>query len=236
MSQIWSYDLLIPSRAILSTEELSNIYQLLKNIGFTPVNPVTGKIEVFRVDRKTLESISLNFTDWDAILPQTGVSGNLITIWKGDTDAHLGFNLEGINEEGFLSIKPEGLSRYGVISIAVDDTHYHLDEKNKFKIANDFRDLFIGLCDCFNASYGFSYNEEFIETIQGNVRRNPPILFWLNYISNELSQSVDIKEMLKMGGKISHSSKGAIISYYDYPWEGKLHFLAHLNSIWAKLP
>jgi len=243
MSDTWSYDLFIPSRNVLESTELEDIHSILKDVGFSPINPVTGTVVLTRVDVRSLELINLDFKDLESISAYTGTDGSLLQIWKGDMDLFIGFSLKpALRGEFGINSKRENVPA-SQLSIMIDNTHFRKDTGKRNVISNDIRTLFLGFCEYFNAYYGCSYNEDSAETLFTdlnlwnaiNLDGNPKKLFWLNYFSNELVSSIDVEEMISLGGKIVITKTGLIVFFSNNPWESTISFLRNLNNDWLRV-
>lgn len=68
MGQVWYYDAFLPSEVSLSVDNMDFIHSLLDESGFSPINPVTGDIEVFRLNPLDLEMVTLKFESWGDLL------------------------------------------------------------------------------------------------------------------------------------------------------------------------
>lgn len=232
MGQVWYYDAFLPSEVTLSVDKMDAINNLLERSGFSPINPVTGDIEVFRLNPLDLEMVTLKFKSWGDLLAASKIAGNRLVIWKGDVDAYLEFNLEGATTDAYKEIVPRNISRYGSLSLSIDNTHYHADEMNGKATADAVRKIFLGLCDYFVCTYGLSYNEEMIETIQRVPNRFPAVMFWLNYFSYEFLRNIDIKKIKQIGGKFRQTRNGGIVEFASYPWERSQESLVDTNEQW----
>lgn len=231
MSQIWSYYLLVPEKISLSNERLSEIGDLLKRVGFSTANPVSGLIDLFGIERKSLDPIEKTCERIEDILPHVNVPGLLLTIWKGDVDARIGFDLHGEDQGWVRRIAgyPEDIP-FGTISISIDNTHFRPDNANRSETADQLLSLFKGLCQIFDPAYGFLLNEDIYETyIFGKYdqpdthqtetpqKRKIHLLFRANYLSKEYCACVDTNEILERGAKIEPFHKGIFVSFFENP-------------------
>ncbi|MEW5868587.1 MAG: hypothetical protein AB1894_04875 [Chloroflexota bacterium] len=243
MSDVWSYDLYVPSRSSLEPRELGDIQLLMKKVGFSPVNPLTGIIVVSRVDESSLELIQLEYEDLESISPSTRADGSILTIWKGNVDADIGFGLKPDLQREFRLLSERGNISVSRLSIMIDGTLFRDHDAGRNGIASDIQTLFSDLCDYFHARYGYSYNEGTAEAFFGglnvwkriSLQGNPRQLFWLNFFPNERLPGINLKEMISLGGKAVNTKTGVFVFFSDHPWEIDLDSLRDLNNAWLRV-
>lgn len=235
MSNTWFYKIYISPRNVLAPEELRNIIRIVKDVGFSPFNPVDGKVKISWIDWSSNDFITQEFEDVESMVASTRINDSILQIWKGNIDACIGFKLKPGNKENNSNCMNFPMS---ILSIIIDNTFFREHRTDRKDIARDITTIFVNLCDYFNASYGFSFDEnigeEFCLYSDQDMKSegDPQYLFWLNFFSNERSNNTRLKEMISLGGRITSSETGIVVSFSDTPWKGEFSFITDINHIW----
>lgn len=221
----WDYSIYLPLKSH-TVELVTEVVGCATRAGYSTVNPYTGKIDGISVDGMN----SLEFNTEDAALTYMSNEYGLLNLWKGDErDISVSFN-------------PRKDVPLIDVSVFVENVFFRDDTPERLVIAKEIYWIYVDLCSSLAPIYGYTADENFGDFFWPRImempsviakRQKPPILFWLNYFSNEYIELIGVKTIQKFGGKIHQLPHGALVLFVDYPWEVDSD-LYNLNVIWEK--
>ena len=225
----WGYELYLSGERDLPERTVSDMFAILEAASYSPQNPATGKIDVLAKG----EMDFLQLEDRSAVVSLLSREGGGLTFWKGDAwdyvDLFLIITLH--DKEGFLRI-----------SIDLENTYFHKEDPNRIGISEDVLRIYNQLCKLLDPVYGFSADENTLDQFWPRTRKleeciarlsKPPVLFWLNYFSNDYLSVLGRDMFVRLGGRITQLSTGVMVSLADHPWEVQIAELVSINKNWG---
>ncbi len=223
----WDYRVIF-KKDLKSTDEIVNIcLDIMHRFGFTPFNSV-GKILIMSWDGLDDHQLD-NLADAKAYLSQKG--GNM-TLWgPGEVDISITF-------------VPRPDQPTHSLSAHIENTFYRLDRAAHQQMFDTMLNIYKHLCEAYTPIYGYSTDETVLDQFWEEVKdfrvnpdhpQKPPILFWLNYFSNEYGASLNFREPERLGGKITRLSQGFMVSFLERPEELSIAKLEQINRIWWQM-
>jgi hypothetical protein len=225
----WGYELYLSGEQEAPERTVNDVFTILEAAGYSPQNNVTGKLEVITKDGMDFPQLEDRSEAVDFLLKE----GGGLTFWKGDK-----WDFVDI----FLSITLHNKERLPRISVSLENAYFHNEEPNRVETSEDILQIYVQLCKLLNPVYGFVADENTLDQFWPRIAKleeciarlsKPPVLFWLNYFSNDYLSVLDRDVFVRLGGRITQLPAGVMVSFVDYPWEVQIAELVSINNIWG---
>jgi hypothetical protein len=215
---------------LLTTDMIENVFDVAGAYSYSLLNLYSGKIYVS--DLSTLED--REFPTVNEAARYLAQDGGITLIWNDE---------EGI-EIIFVPRNEYGLAR---LSMGFSAGRLRDESPDRLNLVMDVRQIFVGIADRLNPYYGYATDEygfeeliiedviSFIESINRAVleQNPPPVLFWLNYFSNQYSDLMGAKRIEAVDGIITRHANGRILQFSEYPWDVNTVQILSCNEVWA---
>lgn len=241
MSNLWSYNLLLPPGVRLTQETIMGIIARAQRIGFMAHNPVSRKVLVMSLDGLS----DFDYEDLADAAAFLEAERGRIQLWKGGVDVGLIFEIRKGN--GLYGVEQLENSE-PIVGISIDGTNYRGENKQRGITAHSIFQLFVTLSTGTRAKYGYSWDEEFydlaylrgevevFERLYSDVRQGQPpsTLFWLNYFSSDYAETIELDSIKRLGATITIVPGGSLVTFFDYPWNVNASTLWEINQHWRE--
>lgn len=225
----WTYDLYLYRRSIAPATLARSACDILWQAGMTWANPATGKIDLTTDEG----GVELHLIDAEEALEVLAEQGGTIPWWyQPDPKQEILVKISlGITYQDQLT----GLS------ITVDSSVFEPYQINREQVAGQAFNAYYRLCEWLNPVYGLSADDLTIDRYLDQIMdiatpvtrlQTPPVLFWLNYLSNDYAAAIGMSRLEATGGGVTWLPGGLMLSFYSFPWEVTLEGLAQINQGW----
>ncbi len=231
MGNTWYYTSIIPSPFANPEKSIGNIFECAAASGYSAINPETGRVSAMN----QLGTDYLEFQNTAEAITFLASQGGLVDLWKQDINPSLSINylsLDASENRNTASTDFPGVR----VSLSISDFFFHLEELPTQQIATDMKEIFENLCQLLRPAYGYSADEDFIETFLDKLesyefvvrKSSPPLLSWLNYFETTYATVLDL-DRLPFPKEVKPLSTGVMISFFDYPWHVDMSVLRSIN-------